>query len=723
MLRSIRIKLLAILSLVSALVFVLAIFSITTLDRVARTADSIVSKRVPLSRCSHEAILAVASGVNIMEQALLVQDPDKMETIRHLEGQFRETMITFDMFTKAMIWGSESPAFKRSAGGLTLAQWERRGLKGRVVVEQAPSLLQELAIQADHHYAHFSESVKKVLRSQKRILRLTLQENGDQILRESAVLQENLERAKVQKALVEEQLRLLITAVYKYLMETGADIAQIHKARRSTLFGFSIGIILLCLALGRFFFFRFIARPISRLQKGIEIVSTGRLDYKVATEAKDEIGQLSRAFDKMVDQFAGVKQKLEDLAVIDPLTELLNRRGLQMAISKEIKRRGRQQDSLQAILVDIDDFKRINDQLGHSVGDILLRDVAKRIKAVLRESDYVARIGGDEFIILMPSTRIGEGLQTAERIRLSVSSMSVITRSEECIRITASLGMVTVDETKPSVDELLGEMHLVLKTSKEAGKNRLSSAAAASEPSIFVSGWSPEHIHAIVKGKAIQVARQPINSSLDRSVVGYEFLIRTTLEGFGMPGDFFPKCLESNILSQADHRCFSKCIEAAASLPTGMRYHFNLFPSTLADIPTEHLIGELKELQKNGACCVEISEQQILSDPSFLVGPVRELKAAGVAVALDDMGFGRSSLESLIILEPDIIKIDRSLIQGVASNPVMQGLLKRLLDAISALGLEVIAEGVETEEDFDYLKKAGIQYCQGFLFAKPHLVY
>jgi EAL domain-containing protein (putative c-di-GMP-specific phosphodiesterase class I) len=210
---------------------------------------------------------------------------------------------------------------------------------------------------------------------------------------------------------------------------------------------------------------------------------------------------------------------------------------------------------------------------------------------------------------------------------------------------------------------------------------------------------------------------QPIYRLRDRVLVGHEFLSRSTVDVFEMPDAFFRLAVEANILSVVDLACLRSCVLAASRTPPLLRRHVNLFPSTAAEIPARQLIEILAK--GRGIFCVELSEQQIVHDPMLLTGAVAELRDAGVLVAIDDIGFGRSSLESLVALEPDIVKIDKRCSAHIAEQPDQARILRRLLDVAAALHVEVVLEGIEREEDLRALVDLGVEYGQGFLLGEP----
>jgi diguanylate cyclase (GGDEF)-like protein len=408
---------------------------------------------------------------------------------------------------------------------------------------------------------------------------------------------------------------------------------------------------------------------------------------------------------------------LEKLVLLDPLTELLNRRGLQQVLSRELQVVRRDGSELLVLMIDLDDFKRVNDCLGYAVGDIVLKEVARKLQRSLRMSDIIARIGGDEFVILLPQTRRMEGLRVAEKIRLSLSESPVFV-PERPLQITASLGLLSVTEATPSIDELLSQIHLVLSRSKLAGKNRTSCAWSGSHEG--EDGHPLSHIlHQLRMGDQLYTVMQPIYSLEGEHEVGYELFSRLSPGSFEMPEDFFRLCMEENILTLVDHRCFKNCVAASLSLPKGIRRHLNLFPSTILDIPPQHLIDSLPDDDTRKDYCIEISEKQIIGDPSYLMETVEVFRKAGLLVAIDDVGYGRSCLESAVLLEPDVVKIDKTFVTGVSRDQSRLRSLKRLLKVASSLGAEIVAEGIEHREDLEALKDLGVKSGQGYLWGMP----
>ncbi len=415
--------------------------------------------------------------------------------------------------------------------------------------------------------------------------------------------------------------------------------------------------------------------------------------------------------------------RLETLANIDALTEVLNRTGLERALQSEFNRAQRQGWNLVAVMLDCDDFDRINASLGHAVGDVVLKEIAGRLRETVRPTDHIARIGGDEFLLLLPDTRLAEGMLVAEKIRLSVAE-SPLRLASETIRVTASLGVLALPYEFCSIEEVLSLARLAVRESKLLGKNRVSSGEKHKNN---VESADKEALSELTeklrKGDCFRAVSMPLYRLKDESIFGHEILSRGPAGAFEMPDDLFRVSCEYNLLTIVDLRCLKTCLNG--SLDTNKftdqttRFHVNLFPSTIIDTPIDRLLTLFPPNRKPGNFCIEISEQQFIGDPAYLRDHVAALKENGILVAIDDVGFGRSSLESLIILEPDIVKIDRKYVSGIAEEPAKARLLRRLVKVVNALGAELIAEGIENRDELDLLLEIGIEYGQGWYWGKP----
>lgn len=411
------------------------------------------------------------------------------------------------------------------------------------------------------------------------------------------------------------------------------------------------------------------------------------------------------------------KEQLDRLSRTDMLTEVMNLRGLEKVIAVEENKITRAGGHMIAMLINCDNFKKINESLGMATGDVVLKDVARRILATLRPSDHVARVDGtDEFVVLLPDTQLAYGLRVAERIRMAVSD-NPLHSLQEVIQVTVSLGVAMLPHKISSVQEVISLTRSALRRSKAIGKNKVSLARESGAESEVPSS-NDEVIQSLLDISNFRTVYQPIIDLATEEVAGFEIFTRGPDGAFENPGDLFRICIENNILTNVDMQCLKLCVDMSADIADNMRVHVNLFPSTILDTPIENLIAAFPKDKGGRVYCVEISEQQFIGDPTFMREHVQKLRSAGVLVAIDDIGFGRNSLETLIFLEPDVVKVDRTYVTGISEDKYKVRLLRRLTNVAKSLGAEVVAEGVERREDLPILQELGIHFAQGFLWGE-----
>ena len=427
--------------------------------------------------------------------------------------------------------------------------------------------------------------------------------------------------------------------------------------------------------------------------------------------------EIEAARAQLEDRVDQLSAEIENVALVDPVTNLASRQGLERVLQIETSRARRYGSSLVAIIAGVEGFRRVNESLGHGVGDLLLSELASQLRGVLRSSDHAGRIGGDEFLILLPETRIAEGLRVAERIKTSLCC-SPLEISAKTLEVKVALAVADVPLDTVSVSDLLTRTSLSRYRSLAAGKSPsrsrgMSPAEGEAEESTASAS------DALRNGEGLRAVSQPIYHLPDESVRGYEFLSRGPAGPLESPLDFLRVAYEENMLSLVDRHCLRACLDAVDRMGQDAQYHLNIFPATILDTPVQHLRDMFLASDSPGTFCLEISEQQILGDPSCLSESISALRASGILIAIDDVGFGRSCLESLILLEPDIVKIDRKYVTGIAADHAKARSLRRLLNVARSLGAEVIAEGIETRDDLDELRTLGVRLGQGFLWGRP----
>jgi diguanylate cyclase (GGDEF)-like protein len=462
----------------------------------------------------------------------------------------------------------------------------------------------------------------------------------------------------------------------------------------------------------------------------IQTVRHGAEDYLVKGEVEGktisrvlhhaiERNRIKKELAVVSRQLRETNLNLEKMTILDPLTELLNRRGLQQALTREVQWTARHKTELLAMILDIDHFKQVNDSLGYAVGDILLREVSNILRRTTRMTDHLARIGGDEFVLLMPETAYDDGTKVAERIRLAIMDTTFAVMKEEKVSVTASAGLMPIGKQTLCIDELLSRIHPLLKKSKLEGGNRVAyekngeCVLPESEDSLS------NMITTFQRGDRFHAVKQPILNLEDQRTVGYEFLTRLKSDSFNMPDDFFRLAIENNMLTLVDRRCFEVCVEASKGFRDHLRYHLNLFPSTIVDVPVRSLIELLPRDRGEHQYCIELSEQQIFGDPYYLAESIRLIKEEGILLAVDDVGFGHSCLESLVCFEPDVVKLDRRCLRRAFGDEDKVRALQKMVKIAEDLGAEVIAEGIESQQDVELVRHVGIEYGQGFFWGMP----
>ncbi|MCA9516182.1 MAG: EAL domain-containing protein [Myxococcales bacterium] len=417
-------------------------------------------------------------------------------------------------------------------------------------------------------------------------------------------------------------------------------------------------------------------------------------------------------------ELAAANEQLERLALVDPLTEVLNRRGMAVALERiqsGVRRHGRE---AAAILIDCDDFKAVNETGGYAAGDTTLQLIAKALSDAVRPAtDRVGRIGGDEFLILLAETSAYDAMIVAERVRARVHAAPLaIHHVGGPRRVTVSVGVAAVPGTAGTLQEVVAATQLGLDLSKRAGKDRVTGRtprASLASRDILDIAQDPA---------ALRVAAQPIVRLATGARHGYEMLVRGPRGGrFESPAVLFAAASEANVLTTLDLMALRRCARASSLLPRASHVALNIYPSTLLETPSAMLLEILGAVEAPGVV-VELNEQEFIGDTRLIADRALMLRDRGIRVALDDVGFGRSSLEVLVALAPDVVKLDRGVVAGVGVDVVRLRALERLVRCVDALGAELVAEGIETAADARAVAALGVAYGQGFLWGKPAIL-
>ncbi len=430
------------------------------------------------------------------------------------------------------------------------------------------------------------------------------------------------------------------------------------------------------------------------------------------SRARDALWTINKSLEE-------TNSKLLSMSITDPLTDLLNRRGLETVLNREMSYAKRNKTELLVALVDLDDFKSINDKEGHAVGDRVLQVVAQTLKEGLRAVDWLARVGGDEFLILLPCTNLSSGARVAERVRLALSQNPISVPAGDLF-VTASLGMISLPEDVCSIEEVLELTRETLKDSKSRGKNRVTFGHGdqAKDYSHEMNNFDLKEL--LSSSDTCRTLVQPIFRLADEEVVAYEMFTRGPAGSLEMPDDLFRVSCNHNLLTVVDLHCLRLSMNRSKTLPSGSAIHINIFPSTLTEVPSDRLL-ELMRIEGNGRKhCLEISERKIVADPGYLKQRAQAMRANGIKLAIDDIGYGHSSLGPILMLEPELIKIDGKCVNGVANSQEARAGIEKLVKIAKAIGVKTVAKGIETKDDFHVLRDMGVDFGQGWLWCEPY---
>ncbi|MBS3935199.1 MAG: bifunctional diguanylate cyclase/phosphodiesterase [Sulfuritalea sp.] len=414
---------------------------------------------------------------------------------------------------------------------------------------------------------------------------------------------------------------------------------------------------------------------------------------------------------------------MEYYATRDPLTDLYNRRVFQELFEYEVARAGRQGFSFGLLVIDIDNFKLINDGYGHAVGDHYLQALAHAVKQVLRPGDIFARYGGDEFVILLPDVMQDAAVTVARRIMASVAALSLPVSGGEHVSGSVSMGLAIFPLHASSAKDLFLFADNMLYRAKSAGKNQIGAPGEEDVAAVFrdMTETTVMVVNAVNEGR-IEPFFQPIMSLGDGRVVGFEVLSRLALEGKHMEaGRFIEYAEKAGIIHRLDTLVMEKALRAAAARSYAGYVFLNLSPRALS------LADFLHTLRRVVADCgiaseqivFEITERDTVRNIIVLEKLVAELKMAGFKLAIDDFGSGFSSFQYLRRLPVDFLKIEGEFVVNMLENAKDRAFVETIRRLAASLGIQVIAEHVESEEVLDALREMGVELAQGYFIGRP----
>ena len=421
------------------------------------------------------------------------------------------------------------------------------------------------------------------------------------------------------------------------------------------------------------------------------------------------------------------EEKMIKMATIDPLTGMNNRRSFQIEFAREIASAKRYGNELALFYLDLDQFKIINDTSGHETGDRLLRQVSRALEEVIRGSDILSRIGGDEFTLIMPNAE-KQGIESlANKINERLMAID-FSADDNIYKVSTSIGIAIFPQHGVDEHELLSNADLAMYQAKESGRGQYHVFSASNDYQSRLTRrlyWK-DIIEDALKNNHFILLYQPILDIQNDQISHYECLSRIENEdgSYLMPGDFIPFAEELGLIGQLDRMVVKKAIEQHLSLKQqgkDIKLAINLSGRSFNDTTIFDDISELLSLPEvdTQQIMFEITETAAVFNFEAAQSLIKKLKALGCLFALDDFGVGFSSFYYLKHLPVDYVKIDGSFIKQLDSNFEDKVFVKALTDVSQSLGKKTIAEFVENEATLEVLKEFGIDYAQGYHIGKP----
>lgn len=515
------------------------------------------------------------------------------------------------------------------------------------------------------------------------------------------------------------------------VLEVGYSLAEVAAARQArkefAVTAMLIG--LLFAVLTSYFGFRFIVgKPLKGLLAAIRQSTDSNQPVTIEHASNDEMGQIIKAYNRMqtavVDRNLLVREhaaELEILAMHDPLTSIGNRLMFREELEKRLDRNG-PREPFALIMIDLDGFKDINDNFGHPVGDKLLEAVADRLASVASSTDVVARLGGDEFAVITPLDA-GEA-ELKEFVDQLIARLSQEYKLEEAdVLIAVSVGIAVLPRDGKSPDVATAAADIALYSAKAIGRNKYHYFDDETSQKWRNQTEIKRDLKTAIANDELELHYQPIVDAVTGDPYGFEALVRWNHPEKGMvpPGIFIPLAEESSIILDIGEWVVRTACKEAAGWPDKLIASVNLsarqfMQDDLCEI-VERAVAESGMRPEN--LQLEITETVFLSEAYDAVPKLEKFHSLGCRIALDDFGTGYSSLSQLMLLPIDTLKLDRSFVIKLESNPKAVAITSAVVEMSKKLGMRITAEGIETEQQLKTLAEVGCHNIQGYLIAKP----
>ena len=468
----------------------------------------------------------------------------------------------------------------------------------------------------------------------------------------------------------------------------------------------------------------FVAQPILYLESVIRDII---LNTDLSRRIRDiswikEIKSLTGYFNRLLSKLQDYQTQLEDLSIRDPLTAIYNRRKFDQFLDFELERSRRHFQQFSVLMLDLDNFKHINDTFGHPVGDLALREVAMILESHKRKTDILARMGGDEFSLILPETSQNEAIHLADRLLADLSETR-IELPTGTTKIRGSLGVVTYPENGEDTKSIHIAMDVAMYKAKKQGKNQVATIDSSDHQVMMEVFKQGEFIRKALDEDRVVPHFQPIVRASTTEIFAYEVLARIQDgEDFIPAAQFIEIAEELGYSDELDRRIIERGLQCRAKMKNSrVKLFFNFSSKTFSN--TKFIMDLPEYVQGYGVSpndvVLEITEREALPHFSEMQPMIEELRRQGISFALDDFGSGFSSFMYLKYLTVDFVKIEGSFIRHMARDERDQIMVKNINQMAREFGLLTIGEFVEDEETHVLMESLGINYGQGYYYGTP----
>ncbi len=398
---------------------------------------------------------------------------------------------------------------------------------------------------------------------------------------------------------------------------------------------------------------------------------------------------------------------LRTLAETDSLTGLTNHRGFQQGLRRELRAASARRSPVALVVLDLDDFKAINEQHGHPFGDGVLQGVGAQLRKSVRGGDTAARTGGEEFALILPGTDAEVAQEIAERVRVAIAQLA-----PAGTELTCSAGVAVYPVDAQDAASLLQLAEGALYWAKRSGKSR---TRRFDPDHVRLSGDAPQRseIERILRDRAIEPVFQPVASLTTGRLIGYEALARFPDGPQRPPSTWFAQANACGLGPQMEAAAIQAALEVPGR-PRGTHLAVNVSPSALS---TDVVRGVLPD--DLSGIVIELTEHEVYVGDSLLADSLADLRERGARIAIDDAGAGYAGLKQVMWVRPDIVKLDLELTRAIHADPVRMALVESLVRFARRVGATVCAEGIEDHDDIEVLANLDVPWGQGYALGRP----